>query len=617
MERKLTTILAADVVGYSGLMERDEAGTHERLTTGRKELFEPEIARHHGHIFKLMGDGMLAEFGSVVDAVECAVSLQRGLTERNAAVPEDQRIQVRIGINLGEVIVEGGDRFGEGVNIAARLEQLADPGGICVSGKVAKEVEKKLAFGFEPMGEQKVKNIAEPIQAFRVKLDGTPVKRMVPVLPKRTLPWAAGLAVAVAVLAAVWFALPKPAHRPEALATIPSIAVLPFDNIGNDPALNYFGDGVAEDIITMLARIPDLAVIARNSSFTYKGKATDVRVIGRDLGVDYVLEGSVRKEADKVRIVAQLVNAKTGQHVWAEQFDKTGTDPWALQDEVTGKIIGALTGARGQLKRAQYRNAWGKDAANLEEYDYYLRGHDVFMQFTPEGNRQAGQIWEQGLKKFPDSALLQVKLGIAHNQRALNGWSENTAADFQRAGELVRQALGHPNLSPLEKRLCYWTTAFINLQKGKFDQALTDAETARNLAPYDAFMIGDLSSVLLMSGKPMQAVEWLEFAATRDPANAAYYNGLKGWALEVAGKPEESLASLNAGMLFAGFDHFYKAIVLVRLGRDDEAKAELKKGLEINPAITQTKWREINFYSDPKILDNEVTDLAKAGLRQN
>jgi TolB-like protein/class 3 adenylate cyclase len=617
MERKLTTILAADVVGYSGLMERDEAGTHERLTTGRKELFEPEIARHHGHIFKLMGDGMLAEFGSVVDAVECAVSLQRGLTERNAAVPEDQRIQVRIGINLGEVIVEGGDRFGEGVNIAARLEQLADPGGICVSGKVAKEVEKKLAFGFEPMGEQKVKNIAEPIQAFRVKLDGTPVKRMVPVLPKRTLPWAAGLAAAVAVLAAVWFALPKPAHRPEALATIPSIAVLPFDNIGNDPALNYFGDGVAEDIITMLARIPDLAVIARNSSFTYKGKATDVRVIGRDLGVDYVLEGSVRKEADKVRIVAQLVNAKTGQHVWAEQFDKTGTDPWALQDEVTGKIIGALTGERGQLKRAQYRNAWGKDAANLEEYDYYLRGHDVFMQFTPEGNRQAGQIWEQGLKKFPDSALLQVKLGIAHNQRALNGWSENTAADFQRAGELVRQALGHPNLSPLEKRLCYWTTAFINLQKGKFDQALTDAETARNLAPYDAFMIGDLSSVLLMSGKPMQAVEWLEFAATRDPANAAYYNGLKGWALEVAGKPEESLASLNAGMLFAGFDHFYKAIVLVRLGRDDEAKAELKKGLEINPAITQTKWREINFYSDPKILDDEVTDLAKAGLRQN
>ena len=369
--------------------------------------------------------------------------------------------------------------------------------------------------------------------------------------------------------------------------------------MGDDPALAYFGDGVSEDIISMLARSPDLSVVARNSSFTYKGKATDVRQIRKDLGVGYVLEGSFRKDADKVRIVAQLVDAKTGEHVWADRFDKSGTDPWALQDEVTGKIIGALAGEKGQVRRAQY-DGLGKDTTNLEEYDYYLRGHDLFMRFEPEPQKQAGQIWEDGLAKFPNSALLQIKLGIAHNQRALNGWSENTAADFQRAGELVRQALGHPNLSPLEKRLCYWTTAFINLQKGKFDQALTDAETARNLAPYDAFMIGDLSSVLLASGKPMEAVEWLEFAATRDPANAAYYNGLKGWALEVAGKPEESLAALNAGMLFAGFDHFYKAIVLVRLGRQGEAKAELKKGLEINPVITQTKWREINFYSDPK-----------------
>ena len=191
MDRKLAAILAADVVGYTSLMERDEKGTHERLTAGRKELFEPEIARHHGRVFKLMGDGLLAEFGSVVDAVECAVSLQRGLAERNAEVPEDQRVQVRIGINLGEVIVEGDDRYGEGVNIAARLEQLADPGGICVSGKVAKEVEKKLAFGFEPMGAQHVKNIAEPVQAFRVRLDGMPVKRMAPLSPKRVLPWAA------------------------------------------------------------------------------------------------------------------------------------------------------------------------------------------------------------------------------------------------------------------------------------------------------------------------------------------------------------------------------------------------------------------------------------------
>jgi adenylate cyclase len=280
VDRKLAAILAADVVSYSALMERDEKGTYERLKAEREQLFEPEIARHHGRVFKLMGDGMLAEFGSVVDAVECAVSLQRGLAERNAEAPDDQRIQVRIGINLGEMIVEGDDRFGEGVNIATRLQQLAEPGGIWVSGKVAKEVEKKLAFGFEPMGAQRVKNIAEPIQTFRVKLDGGSVKRHAPVSARRLAPWAASLA-AIATLAAIWFVVMAPADAPATSATIPSIAVLPFDNMGGDPALTYFGDGVAEDIISMLARSPDLSVIARNSSFTYKGKATDIRQVGK------------------------------------------------------------------------------------------------------------------------------------------------------------------------------------------------------------------------------------------------------------------------------------------------------------------------------------------------
>ena len=363
MERHLAAILAADVVGYSALMERDEAGTFARLKSGRQQLFEPEIERHHGRIFKLMGDGLLAEFGSVVDAVECAVALQRGLAERNASVPEEERFQVRIGINLGEVIVEGEDRYGEGVNIAARLEELAEPGGIYVSGKVSKEVEKKLAFAFEPLGERRVKNVAEPLQVYRVKLDAPSIKRAVPASRKRALPWAAAIVAVVAMVvggAAIWLIVLRPAELPTASLTVPSIAVLPFDNMGGDQTSTYFGDGVAEDIISMLARSPDVSVVARNSSFTYKGKATDVRQIGKELGVGYVLEGSVRKDADKVRIVAQLVDSRTGEHVWAERFDKTGTDPWALQDEVTGKIIGALAGERGQLKRAQYREVLGQ-----------------------------------------------------------------------------------------------------------------------------------------------------------------------------------------------------------------------------------------------------------------
>jgi adenylate cyclase len=262
MERKLITILAADVVGYSTLMEADEAGTFERLRAGRKELFEPEINKHHGRIFKLMGDGLLAEFGSVVDAVECAVTLQRGMVERNTSVPEDKRIEVRIGINLGEVIVEGGDRYGEGVNVAARLQELAEPGGICVSGKVSKEVEKKLAFGFEPMGEQRMKNIAESIACYRVSLE-----------------------------------YPSPAKSGQSLPTPPrlpnraAIAVLPFTNMSSDPEQEYFVDGLAEDLITDLSKVPGLLVISRHSAFAYKGRSIEIRSVAKDLGVRFVVEG--------------------------------------------------------------------------------------------------------------------------------------------------------------------------------------------------------------------------------------------------------------------------------------------------------------------------------------
>jgi TolB-like protein/class 3 adenylate cyclase len=459
MERHLAAILAADVVGYSALMERDEAGTFARLKAGRKQLFEPEIERHHGRIFKLMGDGLLAEFTSVVDAVECAVALQRGLAERNASVPEGERFQVRIGINLGEVIVEGEDRYGEGVNIAARLEELADPGGIYVSGKVSKEVEKKLAFAFEPLGEHHVKNIAEPVQVYRVKLDGVP-RRRPPVLDaRRTLPWGAGLAT-IAALAVIWFAVLRPAGTPvpDPAATVPKIAVLPFDNMSGDPAFGYFSDGVSEDIISMLARAPDLSVIARNSSFTYKGKATDVRQVGTELGVGYVLEGSVRKEADKVRIVAQLVDAKTGEHVWAERFDKTGADPWALQDEVTGKIIVALAGETGQLKKAQYREAWGKDAASLGEYDYYLRGHDIFMNAANRAeNDRAGKIWKGSRSIRTRTCSRSSSDGITTSLRTAFGATTLPPITTRRAGSRVRCC-----------RMTIWPPSFARLRIGSW-----------------------------------------------------------------------------------------------------------------------------------------------------
>jgi TolB-like protein/class 3 adenylate cyclase/Tfp pilus assembly protein PilF len=617
MERKLAAILAADVVGYTALMERDEAGTFDRVKAHRVELFEPEIARHHGHVFKLMGDGLLAEFASVVDAVECAVAALRGMAERNAAVPDDQRIHVRIGINLGEVIVEGEDRYGDGVNVAARLEQLAAPDSICVSGKVAKEVENKLAFGFEPLGNQKIKNIAEPIAVYRVTLDGgarRPVLRRWKMGPAV---WGAAAGVAVAVIAVgAWFTVLRPGTGsiPVASDPVPSIAVLPFDNMSGDETMSYFGDGVSEDIISMLARSPGLSVIARNSSFVYKGKAVDVRQVGRELGVDYVLEGSVRREGDKVRIVAQLINSSDGEHVWAERFDDTGTDPWALQDAVTAKIIAALAGERGQVKRDQYREAWGKDTTNLEEYDYYLRGHDLFMQWRQDLHEESGRVWREGLAKFPDSALLQIKLGFYYYMRAWNGWSDTPEADYQRGGELARQAFAHETLSPLERRLGHWLFAYVCLRERDFERAVREAEAAIALAPYDAFLIGDLGNILISAGRPAQAIEWLDAAAAKDPANAPYYAVTRGWALTVVGKNEESLVTLRDAAMNWVNTPILRAIDLVRLGRIDEAKVEVGKALEIDPAVTQAKWRAMVFYSDPSISDREIADLAAAGL---
>lgn len=617
MDRKLAAILAADVVGYSAHMERDEQGTFERLKKGRKELFEPEIARHHGRVFKLMGDGMLAEFSSVVDAVECAVALQRGLAERNSGVPESERIMVRIGINLGEVIVEGDDRYGEGVNIATRLEQIAEPGGIYVSGKVAREVGKKLAFGFEPMGEQRVKNIAEPVAVFRIRIIDQPqVKARIFPLRRGALRWLAVAAALVAiVLTAGWFYLGRPQpDRPAAATGVPKVAVLAFDNMSGDPGFGYFSDGVSEDIITMLARSPDLSVVARNSSFAYKGTATDVRQVGKDLNVDYVLEGSVRKDGDKVRIVAQLVDSRTGEHVWAERFDKAGADPWVLQDEVTGKIIGSLTGEKGQLKLAQYRDAWGKDATQLGEYDYYLRGHDIFMNAASRAdNDKAAAIWREGLEKFPDSGLLKIKLGWYHFQNVFLFWSDDAKREIDLAVELARDGLKGESVSPQVRRLGHFLLARALSAQGHPEAALQEAETARQLAPYDAFLLGIVSATFVENGQPQKALELLDDAAKREPGREAVYNYRRGWAYTVLGEKEKALASLEEGPDWVDVP-LLKAINLVRLDKLDEARAQVKEALKIRPDFTSATWVGAYIYSDPKIGEAEVADLKKAGL---
>jgi adenylate cyclase len=365
----------------------------------------------------------------------------------------------------------------------------------------------------------------------------------------------------------------------------------------------------------MLSRYPDLAVVARNSSFVYKGKAVDVRQVGKELGVAFVLEGSVRKEADKVRIVAQLIDARTGQHVWAQRYDNAGSDPWALQDKVIGKIVTSLAGERGQVKRAEYKQAWGKDTADLEEYDYYLRGHELLMRFTKEGNTRAGEIWREGLAKFPNSSLLRVKLGWFHDQRAFEYWSVDAAADFRRAGELAREALAMENVSPQTQRLGHWLLAYVSLYGDRdFERALSEAEAAKALAPYDAHLLGDLSQVLTATGKPDEALGWLEESRRRDPG----LTGLEwnwAWAYCVKGDYEKAIeAASRIEPPSLAERYILPAASYVRLGRMEEARAAVAKLLELDPGFSQVKVRVGYVYSDPSVLDRQLADLGKAGL---
>ena len=440
----------------------------------------------------------------------------------------------------------------------------------------------------------------------------------------RGLQWAAALA-AVAFAAVIGFAALRPAEvaPPVAASTNPSVAVLPFDDMSGNPELGYFGEGVSNDIIAMLARVPDLTVVARNSSFAYKGQTVDVRRIGAELGATHVLEGSVRKDADRVRIVAQLVDARTGKHVWAERFDRTGTDPWALQDEVTGRIVAALVGLGGTLTLQQYREAWGKDSADLQEYDYSLRSLARITQGTPEVLELNDAILKEGLSRFPDSSLLKAQSASTIVWRFARGWSDsaNPLEDIGRAGELVREALADPAASPMMRTSAHITLAYVNMVEGKFDQAVVEAEAAIALAPYDGRIAYYLAEIPVVAGRPSLALEWLERAAAlypEDDPRQPELASMKAYAVFRLSGPQAAFDILDG---IRGGDevvlrttYLMRAITLVMLGRADEAKAEIGKLRELDPTWTQEKHRKRFFHVDPVLLDATIQALAAAGL---
>jgi len=403
VQRRLTAILAADIAGYSRLMGVDEEGTLARLKAHRRALLDPKIAEHQGRVVKTTGDGLLAEFASVVDALRCAIEIQRSMLGCNADVPQEKRIEFRVGINVGDIIIDGGDIYGDGVNVAARLEGLAEPGGICVSGRVQEDTRGKLDIAFEDIGEQKLKNIAWPVRVYRVRPDSeTATARPVLALPDK-----------------------------------PSIAVMPFQNMSGDAEQEYFADGMVEEIITVLSRFHGLFVIARNSSFTYKGRTVDVKQVGRELGVRYVLEGSVRKAGNRVRITGQLIDTSTGAHLWADRFDGGLEDVFDLQDQVTASVVSAIT---PKLERAEIERSKRKPTESLDAYDYFLRGMAAFHQWTRGANNEALPLFYRAIELDPNFASAYGMATRCYSQRRVSGWVTDRAQEIAETARLARRA---------------------------------------------------------------------------------------------------------------------------------------------------------------------------------
>jgi len=572
-QRRLAAILAADVVGYSRLMEADEAATFERLRAHRKELFEPEIARHHGRIFKLMGDGLLAEFGSVVDAVECAVLLQRAMAERNNGLAADHRIDVRIGVHVGDVIVEAEDRHGDAVIIASRLQQLAERGGICVSGAVADHVRRKVALRFESRGEERLKNIADPIAVYRVGLGQASAAKPQPRPSLKKWSVAAALALLlVAGAVAAWLlrepagpirqtaAVPAPAAVPAvpaisenskqappasppettAMATpaepgtigvqsvppsdqgIPVIIVLPLQDLTGKQAYRDWGKGIAEAFITDLSTFADLEVVSSTSSFAYADRP--IPEIVKSTGAIFVVEGSIRLTGDKAMITVQLIRGSTDRHLKVIQIEESVSDPVAFQTAVADKIRDELGGVTGILRHEYEKIAGAKVDASLTEYDYHVRGGIYAVR---EEYSRAIEQDKKGLERFPDSVLLRCKLAMHSN--------------FTEAARMMEEVRVLQKRTRLEEWVCHWASALVYANRGDRNRAIPEAKAVIAMAPYDTVSHAALSKVLQVSGLHDEAIEWAQYAVAHDPNPQKWYFNNLLEAYRAAGKIREAI----------------------------------------------------------------------------
>jgi adenylate cyclase len=564
VQRRLAAILAADVAGYSRLMGVDEEGTLAALKDLRRELADPKIKEHRGRIVKTTGDGLLVEFTSVVDAVSCAVEVQREMAERNASVPETRRIQFRIGINLGDIIKDGRDIFGDGVNVAARLEALAEPGGICVNANVRDQVLDKLAFAFEDAGEQKLKNIARPLRVYHVQL---------------------GQVVGEAMNAA---------RPPLALPDKPSLAVLPFTNMSGDPEQEFVSDGIAEDVITALSHYPALFVIARNSTFTYKGRAVDVKHVGRELGVRYVLEGSVRKAGSRIRVTAQLIEAGTGNHVWAERYDRDLADIFAVQDEITHALTTALTPA---IAEAELRRALRKPPESLDAWAAYQRGLWYLSKANRDDDTIAQNYFQQAIDLDPTFAAGYSALALAQLQGAAV-YQKLSLLEAQSSAEaLARRAVALDGAEGEARSCLGWALH----SRGEPEGALVEIERALRMSPNLAVAHWQRGATLIFSGRPKEGLDALETCIRLDPRDPFMAVRLLHiacglyFAREYDGVVEAAKRLIRS---YPDFPMIYRwpAAALGQLGRHDEAKGWLEKAISHAPAFSMYVHNRVPWF---------------------
>jgi adenylate cyclase len=575
-ERRLAAILAADVAGYSRLMNRDEEGTLQRLKSHLGELIEPHIAAHRGRIVKRTGDGLLVDFASAVEAVRCAVAIQAGMSDRNRGAPDEARIDFRIGINLGDVMIEGDDIFGDGVNIAARLEALADPGGIFVSRAVRDSVRDKLGLELEDLGEKPVKNIARPVRVFRVAAAGATRRSAVPAVPDK-----------------------------------PSIAVLPFANMSGDAEQEYFSDGISEDLITDLSKVQALFVIARNSSFTYKGRSVKVQEIGRELGVRFVLEGSIRKAGNRVRITAQLVDAQTGGHLWADRFDRELTDIFATQDEVVHKIVEALA---VKLSRIEEQDLKRGGTRNLEAYESWLRARQLLGKGTRETIAEAKALHRHALALDPNFCSPHVGLAFAAVSDYVNGWVTDPQAALDEGERWARRAI------ELDERQPGGHVAMGNVRawQRRHDEALVELARAVELDHNYAQGHALLGMALMYAGgRQREALEALAVAMRLDPLYPNILLHLVAQAHFSLGEDEIAARHLTERIARnpnTDASRMLLASAYGHLGRIEEAGEAWAGLIEVNPGFSLGQREGVLPYRDPADFQRILQGLAKAGL---